>query len=1195
MSEATSVKGTSIDLLVSQIADEFAEQLRQGQQPEIDEYTRQHPQLARILEQVLRSVEVMCSLTAEPSLTGELEGPESQSRGQLGDFRIVGEIGRGGMGVVYEAEQISLGRRVALKVLPFAALVDPRQLQRFQNEARAAASLDHPNIVHVYSVGCERAVHFYAMQYIEGQTLARVIAELRQLQEPKKSGPDKTAVSELTRLLLTGEGSQANDAEEDRASTLVPLGRGQGQGVADDDPAAELPTPTDDKEAADDEGAADAEQLPDVKGVPGVKRSEPPETDTQRQPQAAVSTEGSIRTTAFFRSVARLGIQAAEALEHAHQMGIVHRDVKPSNLMVDTAGHLWVTDFGLAMTQTGADLTMTGDVLGTLRYMSPEQAEGNRRILDHHTDIYSLGVTLYELLTLQTPFDSDDRHKLIHEIIDGEVRPPRGLSPAIPRDLETIVQKAMATEPQGRYVAAQDVADDLRRFLEEKPIQARRPTLATRATKWARRHRTLVRSTAVFGILLVAAILLLLSVSNVLITEERNEKDKALSSARAASQEKAKALESAEAGLQKAETERQRAESNLEVAMDALQAVYVQAIGQDPYAHGDFKSLGVQDAFSKAERALRRAIELDPNNAQTYAHRAAAYGQLFQYKKAASDYSRAVELAPDNARFQDALAWFLVRCPDVAYRDYHRALEHGKRAIELDARNAGYHRTLGVIHMELGDLEEALAECQKALDIDPGLATVYGDRCEILLKMRAIPLALDDALKHVELEPQHASAYRSRMLAYAYSGQTEEALTAADRAVELTEANRITPPSFSIYVSRGDILQRLERHDEALEDYDKAVELGPFRSYTYKRRANLHFHLQNYDKALADIAKAVELNPDDTSALTWIKPSDVAKCPDESFRKGILDLADKVIALDKGVGLGHQHRMEVYAAFGREGEALEDVKAAVQSNPRNRLAYKVLAEACRSLQQHEQALLHYQKALDVDPDSDSEFFRRAEVYIARAEIQWELNQYDEAVADCKKSYELDPDDTTAALVHAQMLLMSVRTQEYRQACVDMLDGFGQSDNPLKVYCAARACALAPNTISDPTRLVELAERALSSNPQAAWFLSGLGMAHLRAGQLEQAAQRFRESLENVPTPTWQARFLMWFGLALVHHQSGEPEEARRSLAEAVEIMEQHPAAPLECRLEGQLLRREVEQLLGKPEQHKDTTESEPEE
>ncbi len=186
-------------------------------------------------------------------------------------------------------------------------------------------------------------------------------------------------------------------------------------------------------------------------------------------------------TEAFFGLSARLGIQAAEALDHAHRQGVVHRDIKPANFMVDCRGNLWVTDFGLARIQADGGLTLTGDLLGTLRYMSPEQALAKRLLIDHRSDIYSLGATLYELLTLEPAHGGSDRHEMLRRIIFEEPQPPRRINPALPRDLETIVLKALAKEPAERYATAQELADDLRRYLEEKPIRrGGRPRMTAR-------------------------------------------------------------------------------------------------------------------------------------------------------------------------------------------------------------------------------------------------------------------------------------------------------------------------------------------------------------------------------------------------------------------------------------------------------------------------------------------------------------------------------------------------------------------------------------------------------------------------------------------------------------------------------------------------------------------------------------------
>jgi serine/threonine protein kinase/Flp pilus assembly protein TadD len=365
------------------------------------------------------------------------------------------------MGVVYLAEQLSLGRRVALKVLPFAAALDARQLQRFKNEAQAAAQLHHTNIVPVYFVGCERGVHYYAMQYIEGQTLAAAIRDLRQQAGLEAGGAGPPA------------GGSPSLAEE-----LV-SGRWAGVGAADPQ-------------------VTTAYAAPRVAGAPADDPSAPV--------TAVLSTEPSIRGPAFFRTVAGLGVQAAEALEHAHEMGVIHRDIKPANLLVDGHGHLLVTDFGLAHCQSQAGLTMSGDLVGTLRYMSPEQALAQRVLVDHRTDIYSLGVTLYELLTLRPAFGGTDRQELLRQIAFEEPVRPRRLDQKVPAELETVVLKALEKNPADRYATAQELAEDLRRFLEDRPIRAARPTVGQRMRKWTRRHQPVVR-TAAAAVILMAALL----------------------------------------------------------------------------------------------------------------------------------------------------------------------------------------------------------------------------------------------------------------------------------------------------------------------------------------------------------------------------------------------------------------------------------------------------------------------------------------------------------------------------------------------------------------------------------------------------------------------------------------------------------------------------------------------------------------
>ena len=344
---------------------------QEGSAPARDELLAEHPELAEDLEACLASLEFIrqASLTAPP-LARRFEGGSKAGEGEtgigdLGDFRLDRRSGPGGHGRGLRGGAARLNRRVALKVLPFAAAMDPTQLRRFQTEALAAAQLHHTHIVPVYSVGCERGVHYYAMQFIEGQTLAQAIAE---------------------------RGWSAPGSHRARAPTLPPC-RGKVARRA----MRRIPSPL------AGEGAPQGRM-----GVPSEPRQNrrPKVSDRtrHRNPRNATGSatpSPSSRTRDTSERSPHLGIQAAKALDHAHKFGIVHRDIKPANLLLDIQGNLWVTDFGLARLQDDAGLTITGDLLGTLRYMSPEQALAKRGYLDHRTDIYSLGATLYELVTLR--------------------------------------------------------------------------------------------------------------------------------------------------------------------------------------------------------------------------------------------------------------------------------------------------------------------------------------------------------------------------------------------------------------------------------------------------------------------------------------------------------------------------------------------------------------------------------------------------------------------------------------------------------------------------------------------------------------------------------------------------------------------------------------------------------------------------
>ena len=423
----TSSLGLSeLDASLIALVEEISDQLRSGVAVDIEQYVRRHPAQAESLRTMYNALIAVTMLGTSDNDEVTLSAEPAQPQ-QLGDFRIVREIGRGGMGVVYEAEQLSLGRQVALKVLPFASLLEKHQLERFKNEVRAAAMLKHPHIVSVYQTGYDRGVHYYAMELIEGQTLADHIQSFRHTMssEPPSNAPDSLA-----------------DDRQTGARETVPIG--------------------------------------------------------------ALSTQTPTERKKFFRNIARLGIQAARAFHYANQQGVIHRDIKPSNLLLDAGGELYITDFGLARTHATGNLTLTGDLIGTLRYMSPEQLN-DASVVDHRTDIYSLGITLYELLALRPAFPQQNRADLTRSIIDSEPRALRSIDRNVPKDLETIVVKSIAKEADQRYASMQQLAEDLERFLNCEPIRARAPSLSRRVAKWLHRNQMLAWGSAI-GMFIIACI-----------------------------------------------------------------------------------------------------------------------------------------------------------------------------------------------------------------------------------------------------------------------------------------------------------------------------------------------------------------------------------------------------------------------------------------------------------------------------------------------------------------------------------------------------------------------------------------------------------------------------------------------------------------------------------------------------------------
>ncbi len=510
---------------IDALAESFIERYRRGERPEIAEYIERCPEHADRIRELFPTLLMVERLgSAEARDAGTRAGrAEAKAVREIGDYTIVRTIGSGGMGVVYEAQQESLGRRVALKVLPSQALLNEGHLERFRREAQAAARLHHTNIVPVYDVGEEEGLHYYAMQLIHGQSLDKVIEELRQLKEEEE------------------ERGESSDTERSGGGIAARLRSGELRLGAEDESARDAgPSPPAEAVDFNSGAAAAAGTPPEAAGTGGAKKGGGSSgASSSRSLAESDSTLGTGSSLRYFQGVARLGMQAADALAYAHGEGVLHRDIKPSNLLLDTKGSVWITDFGLAKTEDSDTLTRSGDVVGTLSYMAPERFDGWS---DPRSDVYGLGLTLYELLTLRRAFDDPDRRCLMRKVAEEIPPAPRAIDPRIPRDLETIILKAIEKEPSHRYAAAAQMEADLRRFVEGRPIEARRAGAAERVRLWCRRNPAVASLTALLLSILAAGTI----VASVLYVRAEDRALQAGEYARQAGDNAALAIERAE-------------------------------------------------------------------------------------------------------------------------------------------------------------------------------------------------------------------------------------------------------------------------------------------------------------------------------------------------------------------------------------------------------------------------------------------------------------------------------------------------------------------------------------------------------------------------------------------------------------------------------------------------------------------------
>lgn len=771
-----------------------------------------------------RVISRMSSTTAARS-TG-IEQPGAWSAGsRLGDFEIIALIGRGGMGTVYRARQVSLNRTVALKILPAGLSQSKDALTRFRREAQAAAKLHHTNIVPVYAQG-EQAEHFYyAMEIIDGVDLGRVL---------------KTDPSRIYH-------SQASPSTRDTTET-----------------------------GADPREASTSSQI------------------------------SMTRPRSDYRRLARLMAQVADALSHAHRNSVLHRDIKPQNLLLGADGQLHITDFGLARLLDEPSLTVTGEMLGTPAYMSPEQIDADRDRIDQRTDIYSLGVTMYELLTGMRPFDGPTREQTIARIRMREPKPPRKLNSNVPIDLETICLRAMEKEPKRRYQNAADMAADLLRYASDKPILSRRVGPIEKTFKWVRRHPAMTTIISLSFVLCVVATLWRVQTA-------RANRDKADDLVRQAFEALA-------------------FEDYREPRPALVKLAEAQSLGADPTQFDIADGMGkLLDDTPKAIRRFENALSREPKNVRIMYLLAWAC----RMDQRIADYEAWVQKADALGGAKTDAAAHFFRGQALVRNEPNEAIESFKVA---DSLRDSYQ-----IMLHLGRALNHKMYHERTLDNFKRIKDRLGAACELRRKT-AYPRYLLSLAHRIAGE-----IHRDKGQPDLAKTDFEEALALAKQAIDVEpDSPRGYVCEAEYWESMGDYFKALDARDRG-EKYCKTT-AEQIELFEYRWR--LCYWLGRYDRAAKDLESLAKLCPPTDPKYIWhlyFFPALIALetgKPERAFELAVKMAADRpndTRAISSAIGL--------IQILGREKEAgqLAENRRAILGTAKPEEPAELFSTGCRAL------------------------------------------------------------------------------------------------------------------------------------------------------------------------------------------------------------------------------------------------------
>ena len=1132
-------------LRMAHVIADCADRVNARERLDVRRILAEHPDLAPELGQALSALGEVESIRA----------PRPEPIRTLGDYRLLSKLGGGGMGLVYRAWQLSLGREVAIKVLRPELVASLKAVERFKREAKVSARLQHPNIVSVYAMGIEGGEPYFAMEYVEGETLDRVV---QRNTPPPRSGAAPTscnrsdASSSLAGSMNSLFGSMS-DVVEDRVTGGSP------GGAATSDSAT---------------GSAFDSAVVDLKHC--------------------------LKVAEAFAGV-------AEGLQFAHQLGVTHRDLKPSNLILDAKGRLRILDFGLAHLEGEQRITLSGDFIGTPLYMSPEQAMANRGGVDHRTDIYSVGATLYEVLLREPPFQGRDYRETLSQIISRDPPTLRSRNSRIPRSLETIVLKCLRKSPADRYGTAEALAQDLRRFVRGDPIEARPQSLIERLVQRGWRHK--------WRVLSVAATVLLVLTSGALINHSRNEARARIE--RYYAQEILSAVMRVEGGRPVARRIDTRPTEPVEVETAALSSFPV-AVASTIETADDARSDPVADAVAQ----LTHAIEQGPRRPDGLYHRARARRLLGDRAGALADLDAALVLDPSFVpalALRDALheesgetrsstqsgsaarsgasaldwrsAWSLA----------HRSMLRGEWAIAaggfsaiLDAEERGAEPYLGAavearlgrgrMRLEDGNLDGAVRDFSAAQALwssllEPSLllgktylrsgksaqaAEIFDDllrrardRSEVTLRIAGVfsgERQIDAALAWAEKAAHSPARERVRAHLLAARGDLDLARAAGQTAVDLDardarahetlgyvhhlrgdlESSRtefdtalgIDPQFLQAHNSLACTLEALGRAEDAERTFRAAIDSHPRSALLRRNLASLLLRQSKVENAIVELRAAIGAAPADALSHSYLG---------EALRQGkklddALRAHDEAVHLDPRSPAVRHNRALTLNARGKKEEAEAEFRKAVELDARFLRSHAALANIYEGQKRYEEAVGALRGAIAAEPD-DFRLHARLGALLARR-----MKRFPEAVEQYRDSIALEPKQF---LVRYNLMLA--------------LKELGKNEDALE---AAR------EVLDVAEKSPELAQKSATARESLVHVLNDAAKISLKAGRLEDARGFTRRAIalqkERAERPDATAAELNQYAALLLECEPEDlrnPPEALPSAEKAVKLSE----------------------------------------